>query len=1213
MRKSLCYCLLFLAGVVQGDARSSFLSAFTEPPFEAKPWVYWYWMNGNITKEGAVEDLRALHRVGVGGAYLMDIGIHPKGPVAYRSAEWFEATGAVMKEAEKLGMQIGFHCPGWSASGGPWITPDKGMQEVVWSETTVGSGQSSAGTIVLPQPPARLGLYRDIAVVAFPALKQDTNLLKSHPFKVMAEGKELTGKGAAFDGKPDTGVEFPSSFEIVFDQPVQARSVFLRLACRSGDFTAQVEAKQQNGRYRKIGIVRSGHPGPFSARHGATAWSAIASDTFRFTFSDRNDKRALTIEELRMTEGFRLHDWPALAGFGTKPVREAKDDVSPLAEDCIKPDEILDLTEKMKPDGTLAWTPPKGDWTILRMGYVPTGVEIKPPPLNGGVGLECDKMSVEVTDFHYDKMMKPLFEAYGKSVAGKVLSKYHVDSYEPGWQNWTPRMSQAFKKGRGYELTKWLPALTGRVVGSEEQTLNVLWDFRRTIGDLYADAHYGRLAERCHADGISFSTEPYGGPFEFLQVGGRSDYPMVEFWTGPRNVLPVEQTGAKSFLHGVSSGHIYGKRIIGSEAFTSEEGWLIHPYAIKSLGDRMFAAGVNQFVIHVSAHQPYLREGVYPGFTSGINGIHFDRGNTWFDYGAKEWVDYLIRCQGVLQQGLHVADVAYFQGDDSPGEGTRMTLPMPEGYDADCINAEVLARAKAIHGRLVLPDTKSYRYLVLPKSGQITYASLKELQRLSSAGVVCVGPKPVGSPSLSDRATATAYTACVEKMWQAKSIPNPASLQELFAQDQLAPDFSYKTDDKLTLHYTHRQDAASDVYFVANGLKRSGQVQCTFRTEGGTPRLWNPVDGSMREMAVYTVEKDGRLTLPLWFNPSDSFFVVFDRADKKRRPREISYKNTVHAPTEKLTIVKAEYGVGKTQLDLTDPVRAEIKDNTLDLANFVRFKGDPVPGQVKQMTLHYLLDQKPFIATAKDGETITLPPRIAEQAFDIVAERNSVKVLALKNGEYSIDGKTLEIQSLPLPCEIKGDWTITFQKARGAPEQIMTRELKTLGSFEDFGVKHFSGTATYRTAFEYRSVMAHGSNLASRVYLDLGEVAVIASATLNGKPLGLRWKPPFRFEVTGLLREGKNELEVDVTTTWVNRLIGDEYYPDDVTPKGTWKEGGLPVVPEWLVKNTPRPEPRRITFAAFKFWKATDTLHPAGLIGPVSLHYAQSVHIPTGE
>jgi hypothetical protein len=1073
-------------------ADSDFKLAFGEPQNDAKPWVYWYWMNGNITKEGAVEDLRALHRVGVGGAFLMDLGIHPAGPVAYRSTEWFEATGAVMKEAEKLGMQIGFHCPGWSASGGPWITPEKGMQELVWSETTmgsgqsaVGSGQSAVGNVVLPQPPARLGLYRDIAVVAFPALKQDANLLKAHPFKVMAEGKELKGKGAAFDGQPDTGVDFPSSFEIVFAQPVEAHSLYLRLSSKSGDFTALIEAKDTTGSYRKVATIKSGHPGPFSARHGAATFKRVVSDCFRIAFLDRAAKRPFIVEELSLTDGFRLNDWPALAGYGTKPIEAAKDAEQPEPQACVKLSEVLDLTEKMKPDGTLDWQPPNGQWTVLRLGFVPTGVLVHPTAnLKGATGLECDKMSSEVTDFHYDNMMKPLFEAYGKGVAGKVLSKYHLDSYEPGWQNWTPGMAKAFKSRRGYDLTRWLPALTGRAVNDSETTGKFLWDFRRTIGDLYADAHYGRLAERCHADGISFSTEPYGGPFEFLQVGGRCDYPMVEFWTGKRNALPVDQTGRKRYFHGVSSAHIYGKRVIGSEAFTSEEGWLIHPYSLKSLGDAIYASGVNQFILHLSAHQPYLREGTAPGFTSGINGIHFDRGNTWFDHGAKEWVDYLTRCQSVLQQGVHVADIAYFQGDDSPCAGARMEPPPPEGVDADAINAEALARARVEESRLVLPDGKRYRYLVLPKNGLITCASLKELVRLHQAGARLAGPRPCGSPSFGDESSSKEYVALVEKVWSGKGLPDPKSLDELFAQDRCPRDFSYTSADNLTLHYTHRQERTRDVYFVANGLKRPGQGFCTFRTDGGRPQVWDPVDGRKLENIRFSVEPDGRLTLPLFFNPSDSFFVVFDRADPKR---------------------------------------------------------DSLEG-----------------ASA---------PRVAEEKSASVA--------------------------------LAGEWTVSFQKHRGAPEQITTKELKTLGAFEDFGVKHFSGTATYRTTFDC-------SALKSRMWLDLGEVAVIASAKLNGKPLGLRWKPPFRFEVTGLLREGKNELEVDVTTTWVNRLIGDEHFPDDVTPKGTWKEGGMPVVPDWLVKGLPRTEPRRITFAAWKFWKAGDPLHPSGLLGPVRLEAKES-------
>jgi hypothetical protein len=1065
-------CMFVVSPIWAAD--SDFERAFAAPSADARPWVYWYWMNGNITQEGAVEDLRALHRVGVGGALLMDLGIHPAGPVAYRSKEWFEATGAVMKEAEKLGMQIGFHCPGWSASGGPWITPEKGIQELVWSETTVGSGQSA----VLPQPPARLGLYRDIAVVAFPALKQDSNLLKAHPFKVFAAGKELTGKSAAFDGQPDTRVELPATFEILFDQPVEARSLYLRLSPKSGDFTARIEARNTIGLYGKVATITSGHPGPFSARHGAATFGRVLSDRFRITFADRAGKRPFMVEELSLTDGFRLNGWPALAGFGTKSVELAKDAPQPAPEECVKLSDVLDLTEKLKPDGTLDWQPPQGQWTILRLGFVPTGVMVHPTAnLKGATGLECDKMSVEVTDFHYDAMMKPLFEAYGKAVAGKVLSKYHLDSYEPGWQNWTPRMAKEFKHYRGYDLTRWLPALTGRAVNDLGATGKFLWDFRRTIGDLYADAHYGRLAERCHQDGISFSTEPYGGPFESLQVGGRSDYPMVEFWTGKRNSLPVEQTGRKRYFQGVSSGHIYGKRVIGSEAFTSEEGWLIHPYSLKSLGDAIYASGVNQFILHLSAHQPYLREGTAPGLTSGINGIHFDRGNTWFDHGAKEWVDYLTRCQGPLQQGLHVADIAYFQGDDSPGDGARMEPFPPEGFDGDAINAEVLARGRVEEQCLVLPDGKRYRYLVMPKNGRVTYASLKELERLNRAGVKLVGPRPVGSPSFGDDATVKAYAELVEKMWAGNRIPAPKTLGELFEQARFAQDFSYKSEDKLTLQYTHRQDKMRDVYFVANGLKQSGEVRCTFRTDGGAPQLWSPLDGSRSAITVYTVEADGRITLPIRFGPSDSFFVVFDRSEPNRSPSSG--------------------------------------------------------------------------ATADSGPA---------------AERR----------------------------EIKGDWTVTFQKHRGAPEQMTTKELKSLSAFEDFGVKHFSGTATYRTSFEC-------TNPKSPMNLDLGEVAVIASARLNGQALGLCWKPPFRFDVTGALREGKNELEIDVTTTWVNRLIGDEHFPDDVTPGKNWKEGGMPVLPEWLVTGLPRPEPRRVTFAAWKFWKAGDTLHPAGLIGPVRI------------
>ena len=308
----------------------------------------------------------------------------------------------------------------------------------------------------------------------------------------------------------------------------------------------------------------------------------------------------------------------------------------------------------------------------------------------------------------------------------KALACQHVDSYEAGWQNWTRTFPEEFQARRGYDLTKYLPAVTGRIVGDAATTERFLWDFRRTIGDLYADNHYGRLAERSHQDGLGFSTEPYGGPFEFVQVGTRADHPMVEFW------LPTQPEGHKPAFHGVFAGHVAGRRIIGAEAFTSgppEEKWNSHPYSLKALGDFIWTAGVNRFVIHVSAQQPLIGEHLKPGLTCGVNGIHFDRGNTWFHQG-RAWIEYLTRSQALLQQGQHVADVLYFQGDDSP-HGTGPFQPgLPEGYDFDGCGGETLAQLAVKDGLIALPHGKTYRYLVMPGDGQVTTASLEKVAAL---------------------------------------------------------------------------------------------------------------------------------------------------------------------------------------------------------------------------------------------------------------------------------------------------------------------------------------------------------------------------------------------------------------------------------------------------------------------------------------------------
>jgi hypothetical protein len=435
----------------------------------------------------------------------------------------------------------------------------------------------------------------------------------------------------------------------------------------------------------------------------------------------------------------------AKTGFATDHVVADPKLEQPQPGDIIPLDKIVDLTKNLAPDGRLTWTPPAGRWTILRLGHTPTGIKISPAP-HGGEGLECDKMSRAAADFHYDHFMAPLLKELGPELR-KALACQHVDSYEAGWQNWTPKFPQEFQSRRSYDLVKYLPAVTGRIVGDMPTTDKFLWDFRRTIGDLYADCHYGRLAERSHQDGLGFSTEPYGGPFEFVQVGTRADFPMIEFW------IPTNSEARKAAFHGVFAGHLAGRRIIGAESFTSgppEEKWNAHPFSLKAMGDYISTSGVNRFVIHVFAHQPFVDEHLEPGLTCAGNGIHFDRCNTWFSQGHA-WVEYLTRSQALLQQGEHVADAIYFQGDDSPHWTGPFQPELPEGYDFDGCGGETLGQLAVHDGFLRLPHGKSYGYLVLPHDGRMKLKSLERIAELLRAGATIVGPGEVGGVALASR------------------------------------------------------------------------------------------------------------------------------------------------------------------------------------------------------------------------------------------------------------------------------------------------------------------------------------------------------------------------------------------------------------------------------------------------------------------------------
>ncbi len=448
-----------------------------------------------------------------------------------------------------------------------------------------------------------------------------------------------------------------------------------------------------------------------------------------------NFYREIAVLAVPDSGNYRLPDFEVKAAFQSRGHSKPAA-AQGSAPNSIKQNSVIDLTARMTPDGRLAWDVPAGKWTVLRLGHTSTGSENAPAPASGR-GLECDKLSPEGIEANFAGMMAKLTQDVGPAT-GKALVATHIDSWENGSQNWTARMREEFQRRRGYGMTPFLPVMTGRVVGSPEISERFLWDLRRTISELVIENYAGRMSQLAHQHGLKFTAEAYGSPCDHLPYAGQADEPMGEFWVGD---------GAIETCRGMASAaHTYGKPILGAESFTATdtERWTQHPATIKALGDRAFCEGINRFVFHRYALQPWAD--VRPGMTMGPWGVHYERTQTWWDWTAP-WHEYLARCQFLLRQGLFVADLCYVQAE-APPQSFHDHPRTGYGWD-ECSAEVVLTRMTVRDGRLVLPDGMSYRLLVLPESSIMTLALLGKIKDLVEAGATVVGPRPVRSPSLS--------------------------------------------------------------------------------------------------------------------------------------------------------------------------------------------------------------------------------------------------------------------------------------------------------------------------------------------------------------------------------------------------------------------------------------------------------------------------------
>ena len=841
------------AAAADGD---NLAARFAEPPDSAKPRTYWFHMSGNITKPGITADLEAMKAIGLGGALFMNVSVAmPQGLVEtkdFMSPAWQDCFQHMLSESARLGLDFGSAlCDGWGNAGGPDIPPELAMQQLTWSETRVRGGATVEVT-KQPQPASQLGYYRDIAVLAFPTPPGDQAL-------------PLPAKKKISLPRPDTGF---AEIRFDFDAPANVGELALTEIEGQqpfGDPVAFIEASDDGTVWREAQKFQTswrGHP-----RTDLTvAFNPVTARLFRVRFSKECFFKAgaLKIAEASLSAKERVHCWQAKAaivshnehGGGAERFLDAgtKDAPGiPLAS-------VVNLTGKDK------WAVPDGDWTVLRVGHTPTGAH-NAPATKAGVGLECDKLSPRGIEAQQAAFVDKLLAA--ATADGKRAYKHTwIDSWEVGPQNWTENFAAEFKMRRGYDLTPWLPVLAGgRILGSRDQSERVLWDFRRTIADLFTENYWKHAMELAHRRGMEFRAESFGRQqfmYDPLNYARACDMPCGEFWVGggPRVDCKVA----------ASAAHLSGRQIAGAEAFTAAKGnWLDTPWSLKTLGDLAFCLGVNQYYFHRYAHQPWLN--LAPGMSFGPYGINFDRTSTWWSQG-KAWVTYLTRCQSLLQHGRFVADALVMLDEGAPSYGgwrQELAIPLPAGYDYDFANLDALRESEVKGGVIVHKNGMRYRVLVLPATGRATPALLRETLRLAKAGAVVAAPRPLA------RAQGLTPDAEIAALWASLMATGQVVLTETFGAVEkrlgLIPDFASEGNAKLL--WIHRtDDAGADWYFVSNQGELANDRLCTFRVTGRQPEVWDAATGGMRDAARFE-ERDGRTAVQIPFDPRGSCFVVF--------------------------------------------------------------------------------------------------------------------------------------------------------------------------------------------------------------------------------------------------------------------------------------------------------------------------------------------------
>jgi len=877
-------------------------TGFVTPPDSIQTSVYWYWISDNISKEGVEKDLEAMKKVGINRAFIGYIGQDnvPYGNVKIFSDEWWDILHAALKKATELDIEIGiFNSPGWSQSGGPWVKPEEAMRYLATSKTSVSGPQKLVKKLSQPVDP-----FQDVEVIAYPVIVKEQTVLNTSNAKITSVPRAAIQK--IVDGDTGTGIGFPKEGDFSLDfkanKPFLARSLCIYPQALPINSPAELQVKDTNGQFKTIASFQIDRINP-ALNTGfdqyapiVISFPEITAKEFRLNIKGVvpwNGLNEVEISSVPRVERYpekilaKMHQTPLpyWHDYQWRPQPEPTDKST-----FIDASKVIDLSSKLAADGTLTWDVPEGDWVILRTGMTPTGVT-NAPASPEATGLEIDKLSKKHVAKHFDSYIGEILRRIPEADR-KTFKVVVQDSYETGGQNFTDGFLNEFKERYGYDPVPYLPVYSGNVVNSEQASDRFLWDMRRMVADKVAYDYVGGLRDKSHQHGLHTWLECYGHwgfPSEFLMYGGQSDEIGGEFWS-EGELGNIENRAASS------CGHIYGKTKISAESNTVGGGsYMRYPAMFKQRTDRFFAEGINNTLLHVYISQPY--EDKNPGVNAWF-GNAFNRKNTWFSQ-MDVFVEFLKRSNFMLQQGLNVADAAYFIGEDVP-KMTGITDPeLPVGYQFDYMNAEVIEKYMTVKdGLLTLPHGTQYKILVLPKLETMRPELLAKIKQLVSDGAIVLGPAPLRSPSLQNQPEADQQIQQITaELWgdadgvKVKShsygkgmILNGMTMEEALAAIHCIPDCKLPADR--SIHYGHRTLGNAEIYFISNQTSEIKELSPEFRVSGVQPELWEATTGGIRNLPAYK-QTEKTTTVPLRLAPYESAFIVFRKQAGKAKEQGI--------------------------------------------------------------------------------------------------------------------------------------------------------------------------------------------------------------------------------------------------------------------------------------------------------------------------------------